>query len=219
MDYQKAKEIRAKSLSSLITDNIVRGEGVMSAVNKALSERSKARAVGIKEKFDPLNIVKVLTGGSRLAPAILGRLTGRSEQAIKYFARDPKKKKELESGISSQDLQGAIETLGSIYALMVKIEEDRKLAESDASRKQVAEDEYEDARNQELIKALTARVKPKKKPKPKKEPEEVKQEQVQKKTEQKQEQVSKKKESVIKKKETAKKVEEAKKPEVDAPVS
>jgi predicted chitinase len=217
MDYQKAKEIRAKSLSSLITDNIVRGEGVMSAVNKALSERSKARAVGIKEKFDPLNIIKVLTGGSRLAPAILGRLTGRSEQAIKYFARDPKKKKELESGISSQDLQGAIETLGSIYALMVKIEEDRKLAESDASRKQVAEDEYEDARNQELIKALTARVKPKKKPKPKKEPEEVKQEQVQKKTEQKQEQVSKKKESVIKKKETAKKVEEAKKPEVVAP--
>lgn len=215
MDYQKAKEVREKSLSSLITDKIARGEGVMAAVNQALSERSKARAVGIREKFDPLNIIKVLTGGSRLAPAILGRLTGRSTEAIRYFTKDPKKK-DLSSGISSQDLQGATEKLGSIYAMMVKMEEERKLTEQEQARKRSAEDEYESSRNAELIKALTARVKPKKKPK--KEPEEIKQEQVQKKTEQKQEQVSKKKETEVKKKETAQKVEEAKKPEaVPAP--
>lgn len=218
MDYQKAKDIRGKSLSSLITDRIVRGEGVMAAVNQALSEKSKARATGFKEAFDPLNIVKKLTFGSRLAPAILGRLTGRDPEAIRYFSRDPKKKP-VSSGISSQDLQGATETLGSIYALMVKIEEEKKLAEDELARKQREEQDLEDARNKELIKALTARVKPKKvvKKEPQEKIQEQKQEQTQKKTEQKQEQSTAKKETEVKKEKTAKKVEEVKKEEIKKP--
>ena len=218
MDYQKAKDIRGKSLSSLITDKIVRGEGVMAAVDQALSEKSKARATGFKEAFDPLNIVKKLTFGSRLAPAILGRLTGRDPEAIRYFSRDPKKKP-VSSGISSQDLQGATETLGSIYALMVKIEEEKKLAEDELARKQREEQDLEDARNKELIKALTARVKPKKvaKKEPQEKIQEQKQEQTQKKTEQKQEQSVRKKETEVKKEKTAKKVEEVKKEEIKKP--
>ena len=217
MDYKKAKDIRGKSLSSLITDKIVRGEGVMAAVNQALSEKSKARATGFKEAFDPLNIVKKLTFGSRIAPAILGRLTGRSPEAIRYFSRDPKKKP-LSSGISSEELQGATQTLGSIYALMVKIEEEKKLAEDELARKQREEQDLEDARNKELIKALTARVKPKKEAKkePQEKIQEQKQEQTQKKTEQKQEQSVRKKETEVKKEKTAKKVEEVKKPEIVA---
>lgn len=218
MDYQKAKDIRGKSLSSLITDKIVRGEGVMAAVNKALSEKSKARATGFKEAFDPLNIVKKLTFGSRIAPAILGRLTGRSPEAIRYFSRDPKKK-QVSSGISSQDLQGATQTLGSIYALMVKIEEEKKLAEDRLARKQREEQDLEDARNKELIKALTGRAKPKKvvKKEPQEKIQEQKQEQTQKKTEQKQEQSTAKKETEVKKEKTAKKVEEVKKEEIKKP--
>jgi GH24 family phage-related lysozyme (muramidase) len=46
----------------------------------------KARSSGIKETFDPLNIAKALTGGSNLAPAMLGRLLGRSSSDIKYFS-------------------------------------------------------------------------------------------------------------------------------------
>jgi chemotaxis protein histidine kinase CheA len=41
--------------------------------------------LGFKEKFDPLNIAKVLTGGSNLAPAMLGRLLGRKTSDIRYF--------------------------------------------------------------------------------------------------------------------------------------
>jgi predicted chitinase len=226
MDYQKAKEIRGKSLSSLITDKIVGGEGVMSSIRQSMSERSKARATGIKEKFDPLNIVKALTGGSRVAPAILGRLTGRSPEAIRYFAGDPKKK-QMSSGISSEDLQGATETLGSIYALMVKIEEEKKQDEKNNARKQKTEQKEEDDRNKVLIKALTARMKPKKRAKEEKKQEqeqkntEQKQEQTQKKTEKKQEGQEKKKEKEVKKeqevkKETIKKAEE-KKPEIVPP--
>lgn len=219
MDYQKAKDIRGKSLSSLITDKIVSGEGVMSAIRQSMSEKSKARATGFKEAFDPLNLIKKLTGGSRLAPALLGRLMGRSQETINYFSKDPKRKKSLDGGVSTEDLQGAVEKLGSIYALMVRMEEEKKQSLEDEQRIKMAEDDYEDARNKELIKALTARVKPKKKPKrePEEKKQEQKQEQVQKKTEQKQEEAVKKKKTEVKKKETAKKVEEAKKPEVVKP--
>jgi len=226
MDYQRAKDIRGKSLSSLITDRIAAGGGIGESISAALSEKSKARSVGLKEKFDPLNIIKTLTGGSRLAPAILGRLTGRSPEAIKYFSRDPKKKLKDE-GLSSSDLQAATQKLGSIYAMMVKMEEEKKATEQDMDRMRAAEDEAEDARNKELIKALTARVKPKKKVK--KEPEIKKQEEAQKKTETKQDQTARKKETEVKKEveakketvqkqdqkkaETVKKVEEAKKAE------
>ena len=39
-----------------------------------------------KEKFDPLNIAKILTGGSRLGPALMGKILGRSKKDIEYFA-------------------------------------------------------------------------------------------------------------------------------------
>lgn len=226
MDYQRAKEIRGKSLSTLITDRIAAGGGIGESISGALSERSKARAVGLKEKFDPLNIIRTLTGGSRLAPALLGRLTGRSPEAIKYFSRDPKKKLKNE-GLSSQDLQSATQKLGSIYAMMVKMEEEKKAMEQDDARRRAAEEESEEDRNKELIKALTARVRPKKRVK--KDPEIKKQEEIQKKTEVKQDQASRKKETEVKKEveakketvqkqdkkkaETVKKVEEAKKAE------
>lgn len=235
MDYQKAKDIRGKSLSSLITDKIVSGEGVMSSIRQSMSEKSKARATGFKESFDPLNIVKKLTGGSRLAPAILGRLTGRSPEAIKYFSKDPKKK-QVSSGVSSEELRGAAETMGSIYALMVKMEEEKRLAEDNLERKQKADEELENDRNKELIKAITGRRKTPKekrkeevkqkteqrKEKAETKKEEKKQEKTQKETEKKQDKVERKKEVADKKetevkKETAKKVEQAKKEEIKKP--
>ncbi len=90
MDYRVASNIRGKSLSSLMTDKITSGKGVGSALGGAISDKLKARATGVKEKFDPMNIAKFMTGGSRLAPAILGRITGRSQSDINYFAGNKK---------------------------------------------------------------------------------------------------------------------------------
>ena len=42
--------------------------------------------MGVKERYDPLNIAKKLTGGGSLAPALLGRMMGRSKEDIQYFA-------------------------------------------------------------------------------------------------------------------------------------
>jgi len=207
MDYQKAKDIRGKSLGSLITDRIVSGGGIGSSISQSLSDKSKARMTGIKEKFDPLNIVKTLTGGSRLAPALLGRLTGRSPEAIKYFAGDPKKKRQFQTEGDSEAIEFATKTLGSIYTLMLHMEQVRKREESDSKENKRDEEEQEENRNQELIKALTARRAPKKKVK--KDTEEVK------KKEQKQTQTERKKETE-KVKEKAK-AEVVKKPTEKAP--
>lgn len=59
--------------------------GVLGAVGKTISLRSQARIKGIKEKFDPLNIVKFMTMGSRFGPALFGKLTGRNQKDIDYF--------------------------------------------------------------------------------------------------------------------------------------
>ena len=93
MNYQEAKQIRGKSYISGITEKLIAGHGLGSSVVKTISEKSKARNVGFKEKFDPLNIVKFMTGGSKLAPALLGRLTNRSDTDIAHFTQETGKKK------------------------------------------------------------------------------------------------------------------------------
>jgi len=90
MSYQRAAEIRKKSLKNLITDKLVEGEGIGSSIGGSISEKMKARSTGLKEKFDPLNIAKMLTG--KLGSALLGKITGRSKEDISYFAGDKKYK-------------------------------------------------------------------------------------------------------------------------------
>jgi hypothetical protein len=177
MDYQKAKDIRGKRFSELMTDKLVAGEGIGSSLVKTLSERSKARSVGLKQKFDPLNIAKILTGGSRLGPAILGKITGASQERMSFFAGDPKKKKleALNSSVANpQFVKMASESLGNIYDLLKKDMENKKLQQDQLQSKEEEQESEEDKRNQELIKALTARVKPK--AKKKKEEQQIKKE-------------------------------------------
>jgi hypothetical protein len=94
MTYQQARRIRNKdySLKNLITRNIrSKDMGAGQAIKAAFKEkfdvgtRLKAKVTGIKEKFDPLNIAKFLTFGSNVAPALLGKLTGRSKADIRNF--------------------------------------------------------------------------------------------------------------------------------------
>jgi hypothetical protein len=84
MSYQQARRIKNTGLKDLIAQNIVSGQGIGSAIGSSISQSFRAKATGFKEKFDPLNIAKKLTGN--LGAAVLGRLTGRSKQDISYFA-------------------------------------------------------------------------------------------------------------------------------------
>lgn len=163
MDYDRAKGIRKTGLSNLIVDNLLEGQGIGSSFGSAISDRTKATFTGIKEKFDPLNIAKKLTGGSNLAPALLGRLTGRKQSTIEHFAGRNKlssKGVNFETGGAIDDNQ-VVEALGYIFRELQRAEEDRKILAEDTKKQEKDREDAEDKRNQELIEALTAR-KPKK---------------------------------------------------------
>ena len=218
MEYQKAKTIRGKSFGELLTDNLISGGGIAGSIKKTLSERSKARMMGIKEKFDPLNIAKALTGGSRLGPALLGKMLGRSESDLKYFAGDPKKKSMnslATTGLDSESLQSSTESLGRIYQFLKQDRDNKVRQRAKENSFEGRIEKEEELRNRELVKALTARRKKKEKT-PKEEKQEKKSETKQKQTEKKTETENKKTEvkKEVDKKQTA---EKAKKEEVQKP--
>jgi hypothetical protein len=149
MDYRIASNIRGKSLSSLITDRITSGGSVGSSIKGAISDKLKAKGTGIKEKFDPMNIARAMTGGGKLAPAILGRITGRSQSDINYFAGDKNKsssytKMPSVGQVPSEGFGGsAIEVLNKMLSFMQKNRED------DLKRKQISMSFEEEKQSEE----------------------------------------------------------------------
>jgi hypothetical protein len=170
MDYGKAEGIRKKGLAGLITDNLVEGQGIGSSFGSAISDRTKATFTGIQEKFDPLNIAKKLTGGSNLVPALFGRLTGRKQSSIEYFAKP--KRKVSSKGVNFEtggalDNDSFTETLGLIYEELKLAEEDRKIINQSKKTEEQNREKEEDRRNKAIVEALTARRKPEETPKEK----------------------------------------------------
>jgi hypothetical protein len=162
MDYGRAKDIRQQGLFSLMTDRLSSGQGTGSSIKSAISDRTQATFTGIKEKFDPLNIAKVVTGGSKFAPALVGALMGRSKEDISHFTG--KKRNKKIKGLASQSSGGSesmAEALGLIYRQMLRIEEARKLELEERITKDKEDDEEDNRRNDALITALTGRKKKK----------------------------------------------------------
>ena len=161
MDYYKAKDIRKQGLISLMAERLSSGVGTGSAIGGSISDKTKATFTGIKQRFDPLNIARVVTGGSKFAPALLGALTGRSKRDIGFFTG--KKKREF-ANLKNSPIENSsqfAQYLGQIYNLLMKIENDRKLELDERQRQKEESDSEENRRNQALIEALTARKKPK----------------------------------------------------------
>lgn len=86
LTYAEARQLGKTSLSELIANKITSGEGISKSFSSSIGEKFSARRTRLKEKFDPLNIVKFLTGGSNIGPALLGRMLGRSVEDISHFA-------------------------------------------------------------------------------------------------------------------------------------
>jgi len=86
MDYHEASNIRDKSLTDMIARKLVNDKSFATSLKESISEKTQANVKGYKEKFDILNIAKILTGGSSLGPAVLGRMIGRSDEDMSYFA-------------------------------------------------------------------------------------------------------------------------------------
>ena len=91
--YQQASRVNKKSLGELIREKAISGEfGAIKSVTGAISDKMAARSKGFKEKFDYLNIVRMLMGNTM--SSIVGSATGRKREDIEYFANKGVKNKQ-----------------------------------------------------------------------------------------------------------------------------
>jgi hypothetical protein len=161
LDYQKARRIRNASFTDILSDQLAGDTTIRGAIRKTISLRTQARVKGFKEKFDPLNIAKFLTGGSSLGPALLGKLTGRSQRDIQYFSgrMQPIRERGTASRIGKEpgtgSSEGVNEMLRKIYYLM-QITRERDLQRSDTELNFAEEKKLEDEkRHKQLLDALS----------------------------------------------------------------
>ena len=90
--YEQASNTRKRGVLGTITDRLVAGQGFGQSIGGGISESFKAKTTGLKEKFDPLNVAKILTGN--LGMAFLGKITGRKPEDMQYFLNKGRKKGE-----------------------------------------------------------------------------------------------------------------------------
>jgi len=179
MEYQEARRIRGKSLLSLIAERkFEEGQGIGASIGGAISDRFKARATGIKEALDPLNWVRKLTGEGAvgdIAVSGLGRLFGRSDEAITAFGgygRNKKSKTKKKDPRFTTVNAGPIkptrvgdsvaDILGKMYNFMMKSNEIyRRNDEIEQAFRQEQLDE-DNRRHKELVNAIKSYMKAKK---------------------------------------------------------
>jgi len=129
MDYTRSALVRSKSISELMFEQD-------RTFREAVSDKFKARAMGFKEKFTPMNFVRMLTGSGTIGRSIrtvAGRAMNYSERDIERFG-GYKRKRSIYGPDRSRVPAGArtpakvgdstADILAKIYNLMRKIDED-----------------------------------------------------------------------------------------------
>jgi hypothetical protein len=164
MEYRKAANIRARKLSDVIATEITSGKSIKESFKAGISEKFKAHVTGIKEKFDPLNMAKALTGGSSLGPALLGKALGRSQKDITYFAQNARLLKNIAGGNvgkvnSATAVKGQAQAqntamLQRIFNFMKKTHEKDMLRFEKLQNFKEEEQNEKQKRHDELIKAI-----------------------------------------------------------------
>jgi hypothetical protein len=158
MGYAEAKRIRGESLSNRIASKLVGGESFGSSIGKSISEGTKARMTGLKEKVNPMNIAKFMFGGSPLAAAVAGRMTGASKENMKYFTG---KQGKIDTATKIKPIsedEGIAELLNEIYLLL---EDSRRARLRDVpSEEDIMERERKaEARHKALLDAINGKLK------------------------------------------------------------
>jgi hypothetical protein len=156
MEYAEAKRIRGKSFGTMLGEN---EGGLGESLKAAISQKTQAKMTGLKEKFDPMNIAKFMTGGSNWAPALLGKLTGRKQSSIDYFSGVKRRGRGTAEklgavGSGGGDFLGILQSIESLLHTTreedkLKSEEENNFAEEKALEKE--------RRHKELIEALTGK--------------------------------------------------------------
>ena len=157
MNYKEAGKIRKSSFGSLLAEQ---EGGLGQSFKKALSLKTKAKMSGIKESFDPMNIAKFMTGGSNLAPAIIGKLTGRSKEDVAHFTGAKAKSVGGDTATRIGSLEhdnSMMDVLMKIYTFMQKTHDDEKKLREEKNQFSEENALEKQKRHNELIKALTGK--------------------------------------------------------------
>ena len=153
MSFEQAKKIRGESLSNRIANRLVGGESFGTSISKSLSEGTKARMTGLREKINPMNIAKFMTGGSSLAAAMMGRMTGASKEDMRYFTGKQTKMDTASRIKPTVQDEGFLDLLNEIYLLL---EDSRKssLKEFPTEEEIFEKEKKARDRHKELLEAL-----------------------------------------------------------------
>jgi hypothetical protein len=157
MEYKEAKKIREKSFGTLLAEH---EGGFGSSLGAAISQKTQAKMTGLKEKFDPMNIAKFVTGGSNWAPAMLGKLTGRKQSSIDYFSGVKGRSKGTAEKLGKVESANGGDFLGilhSIESLLHKTREDDKLRHEEDKNFEEERQLEKSRRHKELISAITGK--------------------------------------------------------------
>jgi predicted chitinase len=95
-EYYKADRIKRQGFIGNITKKLIAGQGFGESIKGGVSETLKAKATGIKEKFDPISIAQRFTGD--IGGALVGRATGRSQKDLQYFLGGYRRDEEESNG-------------------------------------------------------------------------------------------------------------------------
>lgn len=160
LNYQQARTVRKQSLKDVIADELIRGKGLGSAITGAIGLKTQARVKGIKAKFDPLNLVKFLTFGSRLGPALYGKLFGRSQKDVEYFTGRAKPIGRGRQKLVKDDVDGDENTSGmktilkQILTFLQKTHEHDMTMREEENNLKESNNLADEKRHKELLKAL-----------------------------------------------------------------
>jgi hypothetical protein len=142
------------------------GESIKAAFKEKFDVRTrlKAKVTGIKEKFDILNIAKFMTGGSNVAPALLGKLLGRDKADIRNFTGGRQSYEDFGSPTATKigrdphagggDTTGMSEVLNKILELQQRTYDNIKEQREKKNNFQEGKDLREQKRHEELLVAI-----------------------------------------------------------------
>jgi len=80
------KSEKPETVSDKIATKLAEGKGIFSSLKESLVERGKEKTESFKKMLDPVNIIKSMTGDSKLAGVLTAKALGRSEEEIRKEA-------------------------------------------------------------------------------------------------------------------------------------
>ena len=89
--YRNATRVRNTGLSTLIAAHLNSGHGLKESIKKSTSLKMRASVIGLRDTFDPLNIIGALTFRSPIMVALAAKMFGRSGTDASYFSNKNRK--------------------------------------------------------------------------------------------------------------------------------